>query len=77
MKNSKNYIMRSTPTLTESGLLAVLLQRQRRNAIELPRDRTPRGQGRSLFRNCWRGLRGAGAGRLFRRGFGGTVTRHT
>jgi hypothetical protein len=29
MKNRKNYIMTSAATLTQSGLLAVLLQRQR------------------------------------------------
>ena len=77
MKNSKNYVMTSTATLTQSGLLAVLLQRQRHKAIELARRRTRREQGRSVFENCWRALHGATAGRLFRRGFGGNVPRST
>ena len=72
MKNRKNYVMTSIPTLTQSGLLAVLLQRQRRKAIELARERR-----RSLFRNYWRVLHGAATGRPFRRGFGRTVPRHT
>jgi hypothetical protein len=72
MKNRKNYVMTSIPTLTQSGLLAVLLQRQRRKAIELAPE-----HGRSLFGNYWRVLHGAAAGRLFRRGFGRTVPRHT
>ena len=38
MKNRKNYIMtKSNLTLTQSGLLAVLLQRQRHKVIELRR----------------------------------------
>jgi len=72
MKNRKNYVMTSTPTLTQSGLLAVLLQRQRRKAIELAPE-----YGRSLFGNYWRVLYGAAAGWLFRRGFGRTLPRHT
>ena len=37
MKNRKNYVMtKSNLTLTQSGLLAVLLQRQRHKVIELP-----------------------------------------
>jgi hypothetical protein len=72
MKNKRNYIARSTLTLTQSGLLAVLLQRQRRKAIELASEHGP-----SLFGNYWRVLHGAAAGRLFRRGFGRTVPRHT
>ncbi|PYK66817.1 MAG: hypothetical protein DME50_04450 [Verrucomicrobia bacterium] len=72
MKNRKNYVMTSIPTLTQSGLLAVLLQRQRRKAIELAPERR-----RSLFGNYWRVLHGAATGRLFRRGFGRTVPRHT
>ena len=72
MKNRKNYVMTSTPTLTQSGLLAVLLQRQRHKAIELVAE-----HGRSLFGNYWRVLHGAAAARLFRRGFGRTVPRHT
>jgi hypothetical protein len=72
MKNRKNYVMTSIPTLTQSGLLAVLLQRQRRKALELAPE-----HGRSLFGNYWRVLHGAAAGWLFRRGFGRTVPRHT
>ena len=72
MKNRKNYVMTSIPILTQSGLLAVLLQRQRRKAIELAPERR-----RSLFGNYWRVLHGAATGRLFRRGFGRTVPRHT
>jgi hypothetical protein len=40
MKNRKNYVVPSTATLTQSGLLAVLLQRQREKAIELTRRGT-------------------------------------
>jgi hypothetical protein len=72
MKNRKNYVMTSTPTLTQSGLLALLLQRQRRKAIELAPE-----YGRSLFGNYWRVLYGAAAGWRFRRGFGRTLPRHT
>jgi hypothetical protein len=62
MKNRKIYLMpKSSVTLTQSGLLAALLQRQRQRGIELAKRRTRR----------------ATAGRLFRRGFGGTVPRHT
>lgn len=77
MKNRKYYIMPSTPTLTQSGQLSELLKRQRRKVIELARRRTGPEHGRSLFANCWRVLHGAAAGRLFRRGFGSTVPRHT
>jgi hypothetical protein len=77
MKNSKNYVMTTPATLTQSGLLAVLLQRQRRKEIESARRRTRREQARAVFWNCWRALHGATVSRLFRRGFGGTVPRHT
>ena len=77
MKKRKNYVMTSTATLTQSGLLAVLLQRQRRKVIELARRRTRREQGRAVFGDCWRALHGATVGRLFPRAFGGTVPRHT
>jgi hypothetical protein len=43
----------------------------------LARRRTRREQGRAVFGDCWRALHGATVGRLFRRGFGGTVPRHT
>ncbi|PYJ29458.1 MAG: hypothetical protein DME90_05495 [Verrucomicrobia bacterium] len=43
MKNSNNYVMPSTATLTQSGLLAVLLQRQRQKADRVGSTRhTPR-----------------------------------
>jgi len=63
MKNSKNYVMSPTATLTQSGLLAVLLQRQRQKAIELRRHGTRREQ--------------RGSGRLFSRRFARNVLRHT
>jgi hypothetical protein len=77
MKNSKNYVMTPPATLTQSGLLAVLLQRQRLKVIESARRRTRREQVRAVFWNCLHVLHSATAGRLFRRGFGGTVPRHT
>ena len=77
MKNSKNYVMISPATLTQSGLLAELLQRQRRKGIELARRRTRHEQVRAVFWKRWHALHGATVGRLFRRGFGGTVPRHT
>ena len=76
MKNRKNYVMTSPATLTQSGLLAVLLQRQSRKVIESDRRRTRREQARAVFWNCWRALHGPTVGRLFRRDFGGTVPRH-
>jgi hypothetical protein len=77
MKNRKNYVMTSTPTLTQSGLLAALLQRQHRKAIGLTGCQTGFEHAHALFGNCWRVLHGAAAGRLFRRGFSKTVPRHT
>jgi hypothetical protein len=61
MKNSKNYVMSSTATLTQSGLLAVLLQRQRQKAIELARRGTRQEQGGSVFEKWWRALHGSRA----------------
>ena len=72
-----NVMTKSNLTLTQSGLLAELLQRQRRKGIELARRRTRHEQVRAVFWNCWHALHGATVGRLFRRGFGGTVPRHT
>ena len=44
MKNRRNYVMtKSNVTLTQSGLLAVLLQRQRHKVIELA-QRRPHGR---------------------------------
>jgi hypothetical protein len=82
MKNRKTYIARSTATLTQSGLLAALLQHQRRKVIELTQHRAQREQVRGLLRNSSTGLLAPYhriiAGRRFRRGFeGGTIARHT
>jgi hypothetical protein len=81
MKNSKNYVMTSTATLTQSGMLAVLLQRQRYKVIELARRRARRQQARAAFRstlNCLLTLAHGGiADRSFRRGFGGSVPHRT
>ena len=82
MKNRKNYIARSTATLTQSGLLAALLQHQRRKVIELTQRRAQREQVCGLLRNSltWLSARYHGiiAGRRFRCGFeGGTIPRHT
>jgi hypothetical protein len=82
MKNRKNYIAGSTATLTQSGLLAALLQHQRRKVIELRERRAQREQVRGLLRNSltWLLARSHGitAGRRFRRGFGEeTIPRHT
>ena len=51
MKNRKSYIARSTATLTQSGLLAALLQHQRRKVIELSQRRAQREQARGFLRN--------------------------
>lgn len=82
MKKRKNYIARSTATLTQSGLLAALLQHQRRRVIELRQRRAQREQVRGLLRNSLTWLlaryHNITAGRRFRRAFGGeTVPRHT
>lgn len=50
MKNRKNYVMtKSNLTLTQSGLLAVLLQRQRHKVIELAQRRAHGRQVRAPF----------------------------
>jgi hypothetical protein len=51
MKNKNNYIAASTATLTQSGLLAALLEHQRRKVIELNQRRAQRQQARGLVRN--------------------------
>jgi hypothetical protein len=61
MENIRNYAMRKrTPTLVQSGLLAELLQRQRRKVIELARRRAHRKQVRAVFWSTltwpWRAL---------------------
>ena len=79
MKNRKNYVGTSIATLTQSGLLAEMLQHQRRRVIELNQRRTHREEGRGFFRNSltWLLARSQNitAGRRFRRGL--TVARHT
>src|SRR4029077_17236437 len=82
MKNRKNYIARSTATLTQSGLLAALLQHQRRKVIELRQRRAQREQVRGLLRNSLTWLlaryHNITAGRRFRHGLGGgNIPRHT
>ncbi len=79
MKNRKNYIARSTATLTQSGLLAALLQAQRRKVTQ---RRGQREQVRGLLRNSltWLLVRyhTITSGRRFRRGVGEeTIPRHT
>ena len=50
MKNRKNYVMtKSNLTLTQSGLLAVLLQRQHFKLIQLGRRRAQQRQVRAPF----------------------------
>jgi len=73
--------MTSTGTLTQSGLLAILLQRQRYKVIELARRRAHRERARGVFRITLNWLlalaHGGIAGRPFRRGFEESVPRHT
>ena len=81
MKTRRSQVLaKSTPTLTQSGLLAVLLQRQHDKLIELADRRAHRGQMRSAFSKALTWLlarsRGAIAGRPFRRGVGGALPRH-
>ncbi|HJY52811.1 MAG TPA: hypothetical protein VKE29_06465 [Candidatus Udaeobacter sp.] len=80
MKTRKTYVAaKSNLTLTQSGLLAVLLQRQRRKVIELARRRAQRDEMDSAFSNARTWLlshgRDAIAGRTFRRGIGATLPR--
>jgi hypothetical protein len=82
MKTRKNYIAASTATLTQSGLLAALLQHQRRRVIELNQRRTQRQQVRGLLRNSLTSLlaryHSIIAGRRFRRASGQEILpRHT
>jgi len=81
MKNKKNYLMTSAGTLTQTGLLAVLLQRQRYKVIELARRRAHRERAREVFRSTLNWLlalaHGGIAARPFRRGFEESVPRHT
>jgi hypothetical protein len=82
MKNTRNYLATSTPTLTQSGLLAELLRHQRRRMIQLKQRRAHRQQRRGFFENSltWVLARAHSvtAGRRFRRGFEkGTLSRPT
>jgi hypothetical protein len=81
MKTRKSLVLaKSTPTLTQSGLLAVLLQRQHDKVVESAERRSHRGQMRSPFSTAltWLLARGRAANsvRPFRRGVGGTLPRH-
>ena len=54
MKNRRNYVMtKSNVTLTQSGLLAVLLQRQRHKVIQLAQRRA---HGRQVRAHSWSSL---------------------
>ncbi len=60
-KTERNYVMRkSTPTLTQSGMLAVLLQRQRYKVFQLARRHAHRKHLRAAFWSTltwsWRAL---------------------
>ena len=82
MKNRKNYIAKSTATLTQSGLLAALLQHQRRKVIELTQRHAPREQAHRLLRGSLTWLLAFShviiAGRRIRRTSGrGILPRHT
>jgi hypothetical protein len=72
---------RSTPTLTQSGLLAVLLQRQHYKVIQLARRRAHRKHARAVLWNNLTWLlaraRNAIANRRFRRAFAVIVPRRT
>src|SRR5207237_1208607 len=81
-RKQKNHVMtKSTPTLTQSGLLAVLLQRQHYKVIQLARRRVQRKHARAvLWSNLtWLLARAhrAIASRRFRRAFAGIVPRRT
>ncbi len=74
--------MTSTATLTQSGLLAALLQHQRRKVIELTQRRAQREPAHGLLRNSLTWLlaryQGITAGRRFRRISGQEILpRHT
>jgi hypothetical protein len=82
MKNRKNYIAKSPATLTQSGLLAALLQHQRRKMIELTQRHAQREQAHRLLRSSVAWLlalsHGIIAGRRIRRTSGqGILPRRT
>jgi hypothetical protein len=81
MKMRKTYVPgTSTPTLTQSGLLAVLLNRQREKVLESAQRRANCKNDRPAFPGVltWLFARGRDAisDRTFRRGVGGTLPRH-
>ena len=81
MKTRKTYVpATSTPTLTQSGLLAVLLKRQRQKVIESAQRRAHRKNRRLAFSGVLTWLfacgRDAIPGRTFHRAIGGTLPRH-
>jgi len=70
MKNKNDYVItKSNLTLTQSGMLALLLERQRCKVIELARRRAHWEHLRSALNGTLNRLlthtHGAGAGRLF------------
>jgi hypothetical protein len=71
MKTRKGlFLAKSTPTLTQSGMLAVLLQRQRHKVIELAERRAHCSQLRTALSNALTWLL------AHVRGVGGTLPRH-
>ena len=82
MKNRKNYVItKSNLTLTQSGLLAVLLQRQRHKVIELAQLRAHGSQVRTPFWSTltrrWRTLTARTLVDDSAKPSGGTVSCHT
>lgn len=82
MKTKTTYIAASPATLTESGLLAALLDHQRRKVIELNQRRAQRHHARGLVRNSITSLlarfRSVIADRRFRRALAQRIIpRHT
>jgi hypothetical protein len=82
VKNGKNYVMTKSPqTLTQSGLLAVLLQRQRHKVIELAGRPAHRRQVRAPFWSSltrrWRALTARTLLDESAKPAVGTVPRHT
>ena len=81
-KTERNYVMRkSTPTLTQSGLLAVLLQRQRYKVFQLARRRAHRKDLRAAFWSTltwpWRALTAPKLLDDSPEAIGGAIRRHT
>ena len=82
MKNRKDYVMtKSNLTLTQSGLLTVLLQHQRYKIIQLARRRAQRSQVRAPFWSTvarrWRALTARTLVDDSAKPSVGTVPRHT